>query len=89
MPYCNLYDEGWKRLGCIGCPMSDKGRSREFYRWPIYEKLWKQACRRLWENRTAKGAESVKRWPTWEAMWRWWMEEEGDAECQGVLDFHS
>lgn len=22
MPYCSLYDEGYHRLGCVGCPMS-------------------------------------------------------------------
>ena len=22
VPYCELYDQGYKRLGCIGCPMS-------------------------------------------------------------------
>jgi len=24
LAYCSLYDEGWHRLGCIGCPMSGR-----------------------------------------------------------------
>lgn len=28
LPYCKLYDEGFKRLGCIGCPMAPT-RERE------------------------------------------------------------
>lgn len=28
LPYCKLYDEGFERLGCIGCPMASK-RERE------------------------------------------------------------
>lgn len=28
LPYCKLYDEGFTRLGCIGCPMASK-RERE------------------------------------------------------------
>lgn len=28
LPYCKLYDEGFERLGCIGCPMAAK-RERE------------------------------------------------------------
>lgn len=28
LPYCKLYDEGWKRLGCIGCPFCGE-RERE------------------------------------------------------------
>jgi len=30
LPYCSLYDEGFKRLGCIGCPMASKGREQQF-----------------------------------------------------------
>src|SRR4030042_1502264 len=42
LPYCSLYDEGFKRLGCIGCPMARaKGRQREFVRWPHFERRWK------------------------------------------------
>lgn len=30
IPYCSLYDEGFHRLGCIGCPMaSEVGRRME------------------------------------------------------------
>ena len=29
VPYCSLYDEGWKRLGCVLCPMSNQQRERE------------------------------------------------------------
>lgn len=28
LPYCTLYDEGWKRIGCLNCPMASK-RERE------------------------------------------------------------
>lgn len=34
--YCSLYDEGFKRLGCIGCPMNTK-ISESFDRWPRYK----------------------------------------------------
>lgn len=34
--YCFLYDEGFKRLGCIGCPMNTK-ISESFDRWPRYK----------------------------------------------------
>lgn len=28
LPYCSLYDEGFKRLGCIGCPLSGSTHKR-------------------------------------------------------------
>lgn len=34
LPYCSLYNEGWKRIGCVGCPMAGAHRSEEFARWP-------------------------------------------------------
>jgi phosphoadenosine phosphosulfate reductase len=45
VPYCGLYDEGFDRLGCVGCPMATEAQRRiEFARWPRYEKLWRDAC---------------------------------------------
>jgi len=50
IPYCSIYDEGFKRLGCIGCPMAGKGRVKEFARWPRYEAAWKNAFAKFWEK---------------------------------------
>lgn len=35
LPYPSLYDEGWRRIGCIGCPMaSSNERKRQFKLYP-------------------------------------------------------
>ena len=52
IPYCCLYDEGFKRLGCIGCPMGSKEqRLKEFERWPKYYNLYMVAFEKMIENR--------------------------------------
>ena len=52
IPYCSLYDEGFKRLGCIGCPMgSREQREYEFERWPKYKNLYMIAFQKMIENR--------------------------------------
>lgn len=59
IPYCCLYDEGWKRIGCIGCPMgSAKHRQEEFERYPKYKKLYLLAFEKMIENRGGCCAES-------------------------------
>lgn len=50
IPYCSLYDEGFKRPGCIGCPMGSKEqRRREFERWPKYKTLYLKAFEKMIE----------------------------------------
>lgn len=52
IPYCCLYDEGFKRLGCIGCPMASRQmREYEFERWPKYKNLYLLAIEKMIANR--------------------------------------
>jgi len=93
IPYCELYDEGFKRLGCIGCPMAGKGRKEEFKRWPKYEQAWKRSTEKHWNN--WKGVPRKDGEPraidtmgmkSWEDLWSWWMEDmpkvEIEDDCQ-------
>lgn len=52
IPHCCLYDEGFKRLGCIGCPLAGTdSMKRDFERWPKYKKLYIRAFQRMADNR--------------------------------------
>lgn len=43
--HCSLYDEGFIRIGCIGCPLKGVDRQiRDFRRWPRYLELYDKAC---------------------------------------------
>lgn len=91
LPYCCLYDEGFTRLGCVGCPMAGpKVQAMEFARWPNYERNWKRAFKMFWEKwsgvPTLKGE---RRWfedfGSWEGLWSWWISgkaAEGGTGCQ-------
>lgn len=49
--HCCLYDEGFKRLGCIGCPLSgSKNMIRDFERWPKYKELYIRAFQKMIDN---------------------------------------
>ena len=57
IPYCSLYDEGFKRLGCIGCPMGTKKmREYEFERWPKYKNLYMIAFEKMIAHRGGTAA---------------------------------
>lgn len=83
LPYCSLYDEGFKRIGCVGCPLAGQNRVKEFERWPKYEAAYKRAfAAAAAANRASLGIEfggkgrlAKLRWSDGEDMFRWWMTE--------------
>ena len=86
IPYCCLYDEGFKRLGCIGCPMgSRQQREYEFARYPKYKNLYMIAFQKMIDNhggvlRKYNDAEQimngyiVERWDTPSEIIEWWVD---------------
>lgn len=48
VPHCLLYDEGWHRIGCIGCPMSShKQKMIENERYPHVKSNWIKAIKAI------------------------------------------
>jgi len=90
MPYCRLYDEGYRRIGCTICPFHGKAETQQsLLRWP---KIW-AAARRAFQRRWDKSlmADSVKaRFADAEAMWQWWIARdepypEPQRTCEGIF----
>jgi phosphoadenosine phosphosulfate reductase len=79
LPYCELYDQGFKRLGCIGCPMAGpEGQRHEFERWPAYRKLWRRGFQKMWDrwhgipNRKGN-PRFFEKFGSAEATFEWWL----------------
>ena len=70
IPYCELYDKGYARLGCIGCPMSTK-QADELERYPKYKQAYLRAFGRMLEELN-KG-DRKPRWKTPEDVMNWWI----------------
>ena len=78
-----LYECGWKRVGCIGCPMAGKHRNTEFSRYPKIKAAYIRAFDRMLAKR--KKRESSNDWQTGEDVMHWWMED-GVLPGQMVLE---
>lgn len=72
--YNPLYDKGFSRVGCIGCPMVGKHRTEEFEKYPKYKTLYKKLADEIekgmpndnWKN-NSKGKYS--------SYFEWWLED--------------
>lgn len=70
-----LYDCGFKRVGCIGCPMAgSRGRAKEFTAFPKYRYMYLLAFARMLDARKAEGY-STSAWQSPIDVYHWWMED--------------
>ena len=85
LPYCNLYDEGWKRLGCVLCPMANQ--QREVERWPKIANAYRRACIKAFNERKAKGLPMKYKHKSGDDLFEWWISGKGNTgdPDQGVL----
>lgn len=76
LPYCELYDQGQKRIGCIGCPLSGSKQMRaDFKRYPQYKKAYIRSFDKMLINMDRRGC-SRTTWETGEDVMKWWIGED-------------
>ena len=82
--YCSLYDEGFTRLGCILCPMSDNAR-RDIDRWPKIAAQYVRTFQQVVEIRQEAGKRCT--FATGQEMFSWWIRHrtKGSNDSQPVL----
>ena len=82
LPYCKLYDEGWERIGCIGCPLGSN-QKRELKLYPKYKENYIKAFNGMVKYRKNKGMDCSD-WETGQDIYDWWIGE--NKKNKNVLD---
>ena len=82
---CELYQYGYDRVGCIGCPMAGKKRWKEFADFPQYKKLYIHAFDRMIARRMQKGL--VCKRENGEEEFLYWMEDDNIPGQMSIVDF--
>lgn len=66
-----LYECGFKRIGCIGCPMAGKKRIKEFELYPKYYNMYLRAFEKMLKARKESGLKEI--WNSAEEVMQWWL----------------
>lgn len=83
IPVNPLYQCGYSRVGCIGCPMAGlRMRRKEFADYPKYRDAYIRAFDQMLRVWAAKGKETP--WRTGMDVYHWWME---DGVLPGQMEF--
>lgn len=81
LPYCKLYNAKYKRLGCIGCPMSTNA-GHELNQYPKIKEAYIRAFDKMLQERIKK--EKPTTWKTGHDVMDWWLGEQkkrGDSNA--------
>lgn len=83
MKYNPLYDHGWARVGCVGCPMATN-QLWEFEKYPKYKQLYIKAFDRMINRRKEVGKINKNNsvWLSGETVFRWWTKDYRDIDGQ-------
>ena len=87
-----LYEMGYKRVGCIGCPMATYNQKmKEFKDFPTYEKAYKNAFKEMLKIRKLSGEDDVTGkknshvWETEQDVFDWWIQK-WQQGCKGQMN---
>lgn len=78
-----LYQFGFNRIGCIGCPFQGpKGMKNDFKQYPKYKHSYVRAFDRMLKARVDAGLKNNRAWIDGEHVFMWWL---GDDPFQMTL----
>lgn len=90
VPYCELYDCGFKRLGCVACPLGGSASmQRELEFFPQFQKFYIRTFDEMLDARRKAGKSINRHWTDGESVLRWWVGKGGESKDElqlGIFD---
>lgn len=89
MKYNPLYDKGYTRIGCIGCPMNTN-QVKDLEKYPKIKQNYINAFQRLAEKMQAdknSRKKYAKEWTSGEAIYKWWVNDTSIPGQMNIYDF--
>ena len=90
VPYCELYDCGFKRLGCVACPLGGStSMQRELEFFPQFKKFYIRTFDEMLDARRKAGKSINRHWTDGESVLRWWVGKGGESKDElqlGIFD---
>lgn len=81
VPHCKLYDEGWRRLGCLFCPMANKETLHRMEReYPKYKQAYLRIIEQLRQDRILEGKKDYWEEMSAEDVFQWWVSKQSLKE---------
>jgi len=72
LKYCCLYDKGYRRIGCVLCPLkSYKDRIRDIKRYPNFYRAYLKAFREMLNVIKSEGRSTI--WKDENDVMKWWL----------------
>jgi phosphoadenosine phosphosulfate reductase len=88
LPYCKLYDEGWKRIGCLFCPFASvKERKMHAERYPKIRDMFIRASEKRYLYMKENNITAYLRWQSGEEMFWRWMSNQGSKRNEQCTIF--
>jgi len=73
IPYCKLYDEGYKRIGCVMCPLASiSNRRMDAQRFPKFYQAYLKAFDKMLKRRIENNKPPTT-WHTAQDVMDWWL----------------
>lgn len=90
VPYCELYDFGFKRLGCVACPLGGSASmQRELEFFPQFKSFYIRTFDEMLDARRKAGKPINRHWTDGESVLRWWIGKGGESKDElqiGIFD---